>query len=89
VLLVDILDLSAVEGLDSRWDSVLVFNLLEHVYDPIRAVETALSRVEANGLCLSGLLSSDQRVPLLHLPVGVCERSCAFHSSRRTWSTAC
>ena len=39
-------------------------------------------------LSLSGAFSSDQRVPLIHLPLGVCERSWAFHSSRRTWSTA-
>ena len=39
-------------------------------------------------VCFSGLLSSDQRVPLIHLPAGVWERSWAFHSSRRTWSTA-
>ena len=36
----------------------------------------------------SGALSSDQRVPLTQRPVGVCERSWAFHSSRRTWSVA-
>ena len=32
--------------------------------------------------------SSDQRVPLTQRPVAVCERSWAFHSSRRTWSVA-
>ena len=36
----------------------------------------------------SGALSSDQRVPLTQRPFGVCERSWAFHSSRRTWSIA-
>src|SRR5215210_1044706 len=36
----------------------------------------------------SGALSSDQRVPLTQRPVGVWERSWAFHSSRRTWSVA-
>ena len=37
---------------------------------------------------LAGALSSDQRVFLIQLPVGVWERSWAFHSSRRTWSVA-
>jgi hypothetical protein len=39
-------------------------------------------------VCLAGALSRDHRVFLIHLPVGVVERSWAFHSSRRTWSTA-
>ena len=39
-------------------------------------------------LWCSGALSSDQRVLLTQRPVGVCERSCSFHSSRRTWSVA-
>src|SRR5215213_10050514 len=36
----------------------------------------------------SGALSSDQRVLLTQRPCGVWERSCSFHSSRRTWSVA-
>ena len=39
-------------------------------------------------VCFSGALSSDQRVFLIQRPVGVWERSWAFHSSRRTWSVA-
>src|SRR4051794_36402381 len=39
-------------------------------------------------LWCSGALSSDQRVLLTQRPCGVWERSWAFHSSRRTWSTA-
>src|SRR5918995_5567063 len=35
-----------------------------------------------------GAFRSDHRVPLTQRPVAVCERSWAFHSSRRTWSVA-
>jgi SAM-dependent methyltransferase len=48
----DILDRTAVEKLDRRWDSVLLFNLLEHVYDPIRALENALALVKPGGVCV-------------------------------------
>jgi hypothetical protein len=36
----------------------------------------------------SGAFRSDQRVPLTQRPAAVCQRSCAFHSSRGTWSVA-
>ena len=49
---------------------------------------TSPSSASCGTLCLSGLLSSDQRAPLIQRPLGVCERSWAFQSSRRTWSTA-
>jgi SAM-dependent methyltransferase len=45
----DVLDSDAVAAIPERWDSVLVMNLLEHVYDPIRALEAALSLVRAGG----------------------------------------
>jgi SAM-dependent methyltransferase len=45
----DVLDQDAVAAVSDRWDSVLVMNLLEHVYDPIRALEGALSLVKAGG----------------------------------------
>jgi SAM-dependent methyltransferase len=45
----DVLDESAVAAIPHRWDSVLVMNLLEHVYDPIRALEGALSLVRPGG----------------------------------------
>ena len=48
----DILDRAQLESLGQRWDSVLVFNLLEHVYDPIRALENTLQLVAPNGSCV-------------------------------------
>ena len=45
----DILDLDEVARITERWDGVLVMNLLEHVYDPIRALEGALRLVSPGG----------------------------------------
>ena len=45
----DVLDPDAVAAVADRWDSVLVMNLLEHVYDPIRALEGALSLLAPGG----------------------------------------
>ena len=48
----DILDSSAVTAVGRRWPSVLLFNLLEHVYDPIRALENAMSLVAPGGVAV-------------------------------------
>jgi SAM-dependent methyltransferase len=45
----DVLDVDAVHCVADRWDGVLVMNLLEHVYDPIRALEGALTLVAPGG----------------------------------------
>lgn len=45
----DVLDPTQIDGIDRRWDAVFVMNLLEHVYDPIRALEGALCLVDAGG----------------------------------------
>jgi SAM-dependent methyltransferase len=45
----DILNAEEVTRVTDRWDGVLVMNLLEHVYDPIRALEGALSLVAPGG----------------------------------------
>ena len=48
----DILDPTAVQAVDRRWPSVLVFNLLEHVYDPARALAGSMELVEPGGVCV-------------------------------------
>jgi len=48
--LMDILDSSAVEAVGRLWASVLVFNLLEHVYDPITALTNAMKLVAPGGV---------------------------------------
>lgn len=45
----DILDRTAVDGLGRQWATVLVFNLLEHVYDPITALDNAMALVAPGG----------------------------------------
>lgn len=45
----DILDPHAVAAIDRRWNAVLVFNLLEHVYEPAVALGHAMSLVEPGG----------------------------------------
>jgi hypothetical protein len=45
----DILDDRAVARLGRRWDSVLLLNLLEHVYDPIAALRNAVGLVAPHG----------------------------------------
>ena len=53
--LLDILDDGAVATLGRRWDSVLLLNLLEHVYDPIAALRNAVRLVAPRGaLVVSG-----------------------------------
>lgn len=47
----DILDDDAVGGVGRRWPSVLVFNLLEHVYDPTKALRNAVRLLEPGGTC--------------------------------------
>lgn len=47
--LLDILDRRAVEAVGRQWASVLVFNLLEHVYNPIEALENAMALVGPGG----------------------------------------
>lgn len=45
----DILDGGAVATLDRRWPTVLLFNLLEHVYEPAVALRHAAALVEPGG----------------------------------------
>jgi SAM-dependent methyltransferase len=45
----DLLDSAAVAAVSDRWDSILVLNLLEHVYDPIRVLEHARRLLNPGG----------------------------------------
>lgn len=45
----DILDREAVGSVGRQWASVLVLNLLEHVYNPIEALENAMTLVQPGG----------------------------------------
>lgn len=45
----DMLDRQAVAAVGRQWATVLVFNLLEHVYNPIDALENAMSLVAPGG----------------------------------------
>lgn len=45
----DILDDAQVNSVDRRWDTVLLFNLLEHVYDPVTALTNSLQLLNAGG----------------------------------------
>lgn len=47
---IDILDANAVAGVERRWSSVLVFNLLEHVFDPATALRNCTELVEPGGV---------------------------------------
>jgi hypothetical protein len=51
-LVLDILDEHAVARIGRTWPTVLAFNLLEHVYDPITALRHAMSLVAPGGICL-------------------------------------
>ena len=46
----DILDSSAARAVGRQWSSVLVLNLLEHVYNPIQALENAVALVAPGGV---------------------------------------
>ncbi|HVE47581.1 MAG TPA: methyltransferase domain-containing protein [Acidimicrobiales bacterium] len=46
----DILDVDAVAAVDRQWSTVLLFNLLEHVYNPILALEHACRLVAPGGV---------------------------------------
>lgn len=46
----DILDAEAVAKIDRTWPTVLLFNLLEHVYEPATALRHAVSLVEPGGV---------------------------------------
>lgn len=48
----DILDTQAVAGVGRQWPTVLVFNLLEHVYNPIGALENAMGLVAPGGVAV-------------------------------------
>src|SRR5215510_9746413 len=48
----DILDERAVMDVGRRWPTVLLFNLLEHLYDPPAALRNALGLVEPGGCCV-------------------------------------
>jgi len=46
----DVLDPASVAAVGRQWPAVLLFNLLEHVYDPIRALEHAVGLVAPGGV---------------------------------------
>ena len=48
----DILDRTAVTNVGRRWPTVLLFNLLEHVYNPIEALQNAMALVAPGGVCV-------------------------------------
>lgn len=48
----DILDAEAVARVGRTWQTVLLFNLLEHVYDPILALRNAMTLVAPGGACI-------------------------------------
>lgn len=48
----DILDDRTVRSIGKRWDTVLLFNLLEHVYDPVAALQNSLSLLKRGGHCV-------------------------------------
>ena len=48
----DILDVQAVGQVRRQWQAVLLFNLLEHVYNPIQALENAMQLVEPSGVAV-------------------------------------
>jgi hypothetical protein len=56
----------------------------ERAVERLLACWTSPSFASWSSVCLAGDFSSDQRVPLIHFPAGVLDRSWAFHSSRRT-----
>ena len=45
----DILDTASVAAVGRQWPAVLIFNLLEHVYDPISALKNAMTLVAPGG----------------------------------------
>jgi SAM-dependent methyltransferase len=49
---IDILDDDRVAGVGRTWSTVLLFNLLEHVYDPPHALRNALRLVGPGGTCV-------------------------------------
>lgn len=50
--LLDILAQDEVDAVKERWDAVLLFNLLEHVYEPAVALRNALKLVNPGGVCV-------------------------------------
>ena len=51
ILRLDILDDDQVSRLSRTWPTVLLFNLLEHVYDPVAALRNAMRLVSPGGVC--------------------------------------
>lgn len=51
-IVVDILDDNAVSRITRRWPSILIFNLLEHVYDPPAALRNSVRLLEPGGTCV-------------------------------------
>lgn len=49
----DILSQDSVASIDRQWPTVLVLNLLEHVYDPVLALTHAVQLVEPGGSCVA------------------------------------
>lgn len=48
----DITDPAACERLAGRWRTVLMLNILEHVYDPILALRNAMTLLSPRGVCV-------------------------------------
>jgi hypothetical protein len=48
----DVLDEVAVSAIGRSWPTVLLFNLLEHVYDPASALENSMQLLENEGTCV-------------------------------------
>jgi SAM-dependent methyltransferase len=49
----DLLDVDQVKRVKGRWESVLVMNLLEHVYDPASVLRNACTLVAPGGVCVA------------------------------------
>ena len=65
-------------GVEVRRRERAILQLVEDselLFQQALACWTSPSSASCGTVCLSGLLSSDQRVPLIQRPLGVCERS--------------
>ncbi|MGO8864801.1 MAG: hypothetical protein ACLQRH_29100 [Acidimicrobiales bacterium] len=50
--LLDMTDTQTVSKIVKRWATVLLFNTLEHVYDPVTVLRNAVSLTDVGGLCV-------------------------------------
>jgi len=49
---IDILDSATVLAVEKRWPTIALFNLLEHVYDPILALRNSMHLLTDGGVCI-------------------------------------